>query len=234
MAKLVRMPKLSDTMTEGIVVKWHKNIGDEIESGDLLAEIETDKATMEFESFQDGVLLYFGVKEGQTNPVGSILLILGVIGEDISQLLKDEESYKFKTNNYKLFNCKDCDNLVSRSAISCPKCGYQISSVNKNHTLKTNNSSSKFQIDEDDFNDGSLDPNPVQDFFSVTFDILCLGVVIDLIIYFFFLPESERDSAWAMIESIRDNQEIGFVGKLIFYLLITILPFIALWNYLFG
>tara|TARA_B100001287_G_scaffold231816_1_gene202751 strand:- start:715 stop:882 length:168 start_codon:yes stop_codon:yes gene_type:complete len=55
-----------------------------------------------------------------------------------------------------------------------------------------------------------------------------------LIIYFFFLPESERDSAWAMIEAIRDNQELDFVGKLIFYLLIAILPFIALWNYLFG
>ncbi|MBM78170.1 MAG: pyruvate dehydrogenase complex dihydrolipoamide acetyltransferase [Crocinitomicaceae bacterium] len=91
MAEIVRMPKLSDTMTEGVVAEWHKNIGDQIESGDLLAEIETDKATMEFESFQDGVLLHIGVEKGQTAPVDSILAILGEKGEDVSQLLKEAE-----------------------------------------------------------------------------------------------------------------------------------------------
>ena len=69
MAEIIRMPKLSDTMTEGVVAEWHKNIGDEVESGELLAEIETDKATMEFESFQDGVLLHIGVEKGGTAPV---------------------------------------------------------------------------------------------------------------------------------------------------------------------
>ena len=77
MAEIVRMPKLSDTMTEGVVAEWHKKVGDNIESGELLAEIETDKATMEFESFQEGVLLYIGVEKGQTAPVDSILAILG-------------------------------------------------------------------------------------------------------------------------------------------------------------
>ena len=91
MAEIVRMPKLSDTMTEGVVAEWHKSIGDQIESGDLLAEIETDKATMEFESFQDGVLLHIGVDKGQTAPVDSILAILGVKGEDVSELLKEAE-----------------------------------------------------------------------------------------------------------------------------------------------
>tara|TARA_B100001778_G_scaffold118769_1_gene97546 strand:- start:41 stop:1318 length:1278 start_codon:yes stop_codon:yes gene_type:complete len=91
MAEIVRMPKLSDTMTEGVVAEWHKNIGDQIESGDLLAEIETDKATMEFESFQDGVLLHIGVEKGQTAPVDSILAILGEKGEDVSKLLKEAE-----------------------------------------------------------------------------------------------------------------------------------------------
>ena len=62
MAEIVRMPKLSDTMTEGVVAKWHKKVGDTVKEGDLLAEIETDKATMEFESFVDGTLLYIGVK----------------------------------------------------------------------------------------------------------------------------------------------------------------------------
>ena len=91
MAEIVRMPKLSDTMTEGVVAEWHKNVGDNIESGELLAEIETDKATMEFESFQEGVLLHIGVEKGQNAPVDSILAILGEKGEDVSELLKNEE-----------------------------------------------------------------------------------------------------------------------------------------------
>ena len=83
MAEIIRMPKLSDTMTEGVVAEWHKKIGDEVESGELLAEIETDKATMEFESFQDGVLLHIGVEKGGTAPVDSVLCVLGEKGEDI-------------------------------------------------------------------------------------------------------------------------------------------------------
>ena len=91
MAEIVRMPKLSDTMTEGVVAAWHKKVGDEVESGELLAEIETDKATMEFESFQDGVLLHIGVETGSTAPIDSILCVLGDKGEDIQQLLADAE-----------------------------------------------------------------------------------------------------------------------------------------------
>ena len=91
MAEIVRMPKLSDTMTEGVVAEWHKSVGDSIESGDLLADIETDKATMEFESFQEGVLLHIGVEKGQTAPVDSILAILGEKGEDVTALLKEDE-----------------------------------------------------------------------------------------------------------------------------------------------
>ncbi len=94
MAEVVRMPKLSDTMTEGVVAEWHKKVGDQVESGDLLAEIETDKATMEFESFQDGVLLHVGVKKGKAAPVDAILAILGEKGEDVSSILKDEENEK--------------------------------------------------------------------------------------------------------------------------------------------
>ena len=92
MAEIVRMPKLSDTMTEGVVAEWHKKIGDKVESGELLADIETDKATMEFESFQDGYLLHIGVKEGETAPVDSILAILGEKDEDIKDLLEEEKS----------------------------------------------------------------------------------------------------------------------------------------------
>jgi pyruvate dehydrogenase E2 component (dihydrolipoamide acetyltransferase) len=83
------MPRLSDTMTEGVVAKWHAKVGDQITEGKLLAEIETDKATMDFEAFpgQEGVLLHVGVQEGQTAPVDAILAILGTAGEDISALL---------------------------------------------------------------------------------------------------------------------------------------------------
>lgn len=89
MAEIVRMPKLSDTMTEGVVAAWHKNVGEKVKAGDLLAEIETDKATMEFESFQEGVLLHIGVPKGGTAPVDSILAILGKEGEDVSALLTE-------------------------------------------------------------------------------------------------------------------------------------------------
>jgi pyruvate dehydrogenase E2 component (dihydrolipoamide acetyltransferase) len=84
------MPKLSDTMEEGVVAEWHKKVGDKVKAGDLLAEIETDKATMEFESFQDGVLLHIGVEKGKAAPVDAILAILGKEGEDIGALLKGE------------------------------------------------------------------------------------------------------------------------------------------------
>lgn len=90
MAEVVLMPKMSDTMTEGVVAKWHKNIGDKIKSGELVAEIETDKATMEFESYQEGVLLYKGVEEGKAAAVNGILAIVGKEGEDYKPLLEAE------------------------------------------------------------------------------------------------------------------------------------------------
>jgi len=87
MAIVVNMPRLSDTMTEGVVATWLKNVGDVVEEGDILAEIETDKATMEFESFNEGTLLHIGIQEGETAPVDSLLAIIGEKGEDISALL---------------------------------------------------------------------------------------------------------------------------------------------------
>ena len=89
MAEVILMPKLSDTMTEGVVAEWHKKVGDDVESGELLAEIETDKATMEFESFYDGKLLYIGIEKGQTAPVNDILAIIGEEGEDIEKLIEE-------------------------------------------------------------------------------------------------------------------------------------------------
>ena len=87
MAEIVYMPKLSDTMTEGVVAAWNKKIGDPVKSGEVLAEIETDKATMEFESFFDGVLLHIGVEVGKSAPVNTVLAIIGQAGEDVTSLL---------------------------------------------------------------------------------------------------------------------------------------------------
>ena len=92
MAIVVNMPRLSDTMTEGVVSTWLKSVGDKIEEGDILAEIETDKATMEFESFNEGTLLHIGVNEGEAAPVDSLLAIIGEEGEDISALLAEKPS----------------------------------------------------------------------------------------------------------------------------------------------
>jgi len=90
MAEVIKMPRLSDTMTEGVVAKWHKKVGDVVKEGDLLADIETDKATMEFEAFQEGVLLHIGVNESESAPVDSILAILGEKGEQIDSLLSQQ------------------------------------------------------------------------------------------------------------------------------------------------
>jgi len=94
MAIVVNMPRLSDTMEEGTVASWLKKVGDRVEEGDILAEIETDKATMEFESFNEGVLLHIGIQEGETTKVDELLAIIGEEGEDISALLEGEANIK--------------------------------------------------------------------------------------------------------------------------------------------
>lgn len=105
MAEIITMPRLSDTMTEGTVAAWLKNVGDKISEGDILAEIETDKATMEFESFHSGTLLYIGVQEGETADVDSVLAIIGEEGEDYQALLngdtKEEKSTEKKATEDK-------------------------------------------------------------------------------------------------------------------------------------
>ncbi|NVK05243.1 MAG: pyruvate dehydrogenase complex dihydrolipoamide acetyltransferase [Flavobacteriia bacterium] len=94
MAVVINMPRLSDTMEEGVVAKWHVKVGDQVNEGDLLAEIETDKATMDFEAFpgQEGKLLYIGVEEGATAPVDEVLAILGEEGEDVDAILAEHSS----------------------------------------------------------------------------------------------------------------------------------------------
>jgi pyruvate dehydrogenase E2 component (dihydrolipoamide acetyltransferase) len=88
MAEIVRMPKMSDTMAEGVIAKWHKKVGDQIKAGELMAEIETDKATMDYESFNEGTVLYLGAKEGQAVKVNDVLAVVGKKGEDYQALLQ--------------------------------------------------------------------------------------------------------------------------------------------------
>ncbi len=101
MAIVVNMPRLSDTMEEGTVATWLKKVGDKVEEGDILAEIETDKATMEFESFNEGTLLHIGVQEGETTKVDELLAIIGEEGEDISDLLNGSSSTETKKEESK-------------------------------------------------------------------------------------------------------------------------------------
>ncbi|EPR67486.1 Dihydrolipoamide acetyltransferase component of pyruvate dehydrogenase complex [Cyclobacterium qasimii M12-11B] len=92
MAEIIRMPKMSDTMEEGVIAQWLKKVGDKVKPGDILAEVETDKATMELESYDEGTLLFIGVKEKDAVPVNGVIAILGEEGENIDALLKDIES----------------------------------------------------------------------------------------------------------------------------------------------
>ncbi|WP_316837492.1 2-oxo acid dehydrogenase subunit E2 [Pedobacter nutrimenti] len=90
MAEIVRMPKMSDTMTEGVMAKWHKKVGDKVKSGDVMAEVETDKATMDLESYWDGTVLYIGVEEGKAVPVDAVIAVVGKEGEDYKAALEAE------------------------------------------------------------------------------------------------------------------------------------------------
>lgn len=111
------MPRLSDTMEEGTVAKWLKNVGDKVEEGDILAEIETDKATMEFESFHEGTLLHIGIEEGDGAPVDSLLAIIGEEGEDISALLNGAGS---SSDSTKEDNPVESEAEESAASVSAP------------------------------------------------------------------------------------------------------------------
>src|SRR3978361_2110060 len=103
MAEVVRMPRMSDTMTEGVIVEWHKKVGDKVKPGDLLAEVETDKATMELESYNEGTLLFIGVEKGKSVAVDGLLAVVGKDGEDYKTAIdaKDSKTEVAKTEEAK-------------------------------------------------------------------------------------------------------------------------------------
>ncbi|WP_426429449.1 pyruvate dehydrogenase complex dihydrolipoamide acetyltransferase [Winogradskyella sp. HB-48] len=121
MAEVINMPRLSDTMEEGTVATWLKKVGDKVEEGDILAEIETDKATMEFESFNEGILLHIGIHEGETAKVDSLLAIIGEEGEDISDLLKGNSSTKEETKSEEKTEDKKEDTTGAESSEELPE-----------------------------------------------------------------------------------------------------------------
>ena len=104
MAEIIKMPKMSDTMEEGVIAGWVKKVGDEVKSGDILAEVETDKATMELESYDDGFLLHVGVKDGESVPVDGVIAIIGEKGENIDDILKEVSN---EQNNNEAVDAKE-------------------------------------------------------------------------------------------------------------------------------
>ena len=121
MAEVINMPRLSDTMEEGTVASWLKKVGDKIEEGDILAEIETDKATMEFESFNEGTLLHIGIAEGETAKVDTLLAIIGEEGEDISGLLNTSASETKEEEDVSLSAVEESSKEESKESAELPE-----------------------------------------------------------------------------------------------------------------
>ncbi|MEY8868673.1 pyruvate dehydrogenase complex dihydrolipoamide acetyltransferase [Meridianimaribacter flavus] len=121
MAEVINMPRLSDTMEEGTVATWLKKVGDKVEEGDILAEIETDKATMEFESFYEGTLLHIGVQEGETTKVDELLAIIGEEGEDISGLLNGSATQDSKEEEAPKEEKEEATNEPAKKTVDIPE-----------------------------------------------------------------------------------------------------------------
>ena len=111
MAEIIRMPKMSDTMKEGVISSWLKKVGDQVKSGDILAEVETDKATMELESYDDGVLLHIGIKNGESVPVNGVIAIIGKKDEDIKEILKEEKTKEKETKEEETIKIPEIDDI---------------------------------------------------------------------------------------------------------------------------
>ena len=111
MAEIIRMPKMSDTMEEGVISSWLKKVGDQVKSGDILAEVETDKATMELESYDDGVLLHIGIKNGESVPVNGVIAIIGEKDEDIKEILKEEKTKEEETKEEETIKIPEIDDI---------------------------------------------------------------------------------------------------------------------------
>jgi len=155
MAEVINMPRLSDTMEEGTVASWLKKVGDKVSEGDILAEIETDKATMEFESFHEGTLLYIGVKEGETTKVDELLAIIGDEGEDISGLLKGGESKPKEESKEKASESKS-EAIVESSQVDLPKGVTVVTMPRLSDTMEEGTVASWLKKVGDEVNEGDI------------------------------------------------------------------------------
>ncbi|WP_149239674.1 pyruvate dehydrogenase complex dihydrolipoamide acetyltransferase [Dyadobacter sp. 32] len=130
MAEVIRMPKMSDTMEEGVIAEWHKKVGDKIKSGEIIAEVETDKATMDLESYYDGTLLYIGVQKGDAVPIDGIMAVVGNEGEDYQSLLEGGESNGASKEAPKVEEAQDEAKPVIESAPKAEKPAASTEKIN--------------------------------------------------------------------------------------------------------
>ncbi len=156
MAQVINMPRLSDTMEEGIVAKWLKKVGDTVQEGDMLAEIETDKATMEFECFYDGVLLYIGIQEGESAKVDTLLAIIGEKDEDISGLLKTATSSETTSKKEEKETTAKVEKAETSSAVEIPKDVEVITMPRLSDTMTEGTVASWLKKVDDTVNEGDI------------------------------------------------------------------------------
>ena len=142
MAEAIKMPRMSDTMTEGVIVEWHKKIGDKVKPGDLLADVETDKATMELESYNEGTLLYIAVEKGKSVPVEGLLAVIGKEGEDYQQVIDQEKGGDKKKN-------KQDKNEVKDAEVSPKKDENEEKAIAENEEKQSDNKPADVTADKD-------------------------------------------------------------------------------------
>ena len=156
MAEIIRMPKMSDTMEEGVISSWLKKVGDEIKSGDILAEVETDKATMELESYDDGTLLHIGIKDGESVPVNGIIAIIGEKDEDISEILNEanknpsneEEKKELLAEEEKDIKEEEKDKKIKEDVIDAVKKIENTENISSNGRIKASPLAKKIALEK--------------------------------------------------------------------------------------
>ncbi len=159
MAELIKMPRLSDTMEEGTVATWFKKVGDKVQEGEILAEIETDKATMEFESFYEGTLLYIGIKENETAKVDEPLAIIGSPGDDIDSILGNQTVIPQKldeADDAELIKEKPSENSVTKDENLINDDVHVISMPRLSDTMEEGTVASWFKKVGDDVEEGEI------------------------------------------------------------------------------
>jgi len=181
MAELIRMPRLSDTMEEGTVASWFKKVGDKVQEGEILAEIETDKATMEFESFYEGTLLYIGIKENETAKVDEPLAIIGSPGDDIDSILGNQTVKPQKSDevdNSELIKEEPSENSVTADENLTNDDVHVISMPRLSDTMEEGTVASWFKKVGDDVEEGEILAEIETDKATMEFESFYSGILL--------------------------------------------------------